>query len=129
MKLTNKSALIVLINIFFISCSAANIAQRGQYIDQKTIPIGTPRKAVLAKFGGPADTIIKDGLKIDIFRVIQGEQTASKATKAAGTIILGILTLGLSEIVTHPITKEKEYISFEVYYDLDDRVQIVNFLK
>jgi len=124
-----QSIVFILITAFLVGCSASNIAQRGEYIDQQSIKVGTPRKSVLARFGAPADTIVEDGTKVDVYRVVQGEKSGSKVAKATGTVILGVLTLGLSEIVADPVTKDKEYVSFEVFYDSDDRVQGVRFLE
>ena len=125
----NRLGIVILMLILIFGCSASNIVQRGEYIDRKSIPIGTPRQSVLAQFGAPADTIIKDDTKIDIFRIVQGEKSGSKTAKATGAVILGVFTLGLSEIVAAPITKDKDYVSFEVYYDSDDRVRSVRFLE
>jgi len=78
MRSINQSIVFLLITVFLVGCSASNIAQRGEYIDQQSIKIGTPRSSVLARFGAPADTIIKDGVKVDVYRVVQGERSGSK---------------------------------------------------
>jgi len=40
-----------------------------------------------------------------------------------------ILTLGLSEALTHPVTAGKEYVVFEVFYDRNDRVERAHFIS
>jgi PBP1b-binding outer membrane lipoprotein LpoB len=129
MRKISRLTAIILLNVFLASCGALTVAQRGEYIDQKSVPIGTPRKILLVKFGEPIDTETRDGLKTDIFRVLQGETTGSKVAKSVGIIFSDIITLCLAEIVADPVTKQKEYVSFEVTYDADDRVQVVKFFK
>lgn len=120
---------IIMISIYLAGCSAFTIAQRGEYIDQTIIPIDVPRKILLVKFGEPVETRMENGLKVDVFRVVQGEKTGSKVAKSIGFIFLDIITVFLAEIVADPITKQKEYIVFEVFYNAEDRVERVSFFK
>ena len=119
----------ILVACLAFSCSAGNIARRGEYIDRDAIQPGASRASVLARFGAPLDTATRDGLTTDVFRVQQGEATSSKILKATGTTLLGIVTWGLSEIVADPITQETEHIVFKIEYDAQNRVTTVEFLK
>lgn len=131
MKKGRKLIIVFLLSAFILSCSASNIARRGEYIDPKSIAVGTPRNSILVRFGPPVDMTVENGAKIDVYRIIQGEKTASKIIKGTGTILLGVATLGLSEIIADPVTegKPKKYVGFEIHYDANDRVQTVNFLE
>lgn len=110
-------------------CGVSNIVNRGEYIDHKSILVGAPRKDLLSRFGAPIDTK-KDttGIIVDIFRIPQGETTTGKVLKGGGLLVLDLFTLGLAEAVATPVTDGKNYISFEVKYDKDDRVQECKFL-
>lgn len=111
-------------------CSTANIAKRGEYIDNHSIQAGTPRLDILARFGQPLETKTDEkGRRFDLFRVEQGETTTGKVLKGAGTTITAIYTLGLSEIVADPVTKDQPKVIFETYYDSADRVEEVKYLQ
>jgi hypothetical protein len=120
-----------LILIFlFCGCGLSNVVNRGEYIDQTSIQPGTPRKECLARFGSPIDNKSdKDGCKMDVFRVPQGEKTSGKAIKGTGMLVADVLTLGLTEIIFTPVTDGKQYVTFEIFYDKDERVKEVKFIQ
>ena len=122
--------IIIVLMFFLFSCSSVNIVSRGEYINHKSIIKGTPRVDLLARFGRPVDTKEnEEGKKIDLFRVEQGETTSGKIAKGTGTAALAIGTLGLSEIIADPVTREKPMVIFEILYDKDDRVEDVKFIQ
>jgi hypothetical protein len=107
------------------SCSIANVANRGEYVDEKTVVIGTTtRQDLLTRFGAPADTTrdASGHVTKDLFRVPQGEPGGKKAAKGFGLFVADFFTLGLAEIVSTPVTGSKDYIMFEVKYDQYERV-------
>jgi len=111
-------------------CGLSNVVNRGEYVDQKSVQTGTPRKECLARFGSPIDSRVDEsGCKCDIFRVPQGDTTGGKAAKGAGIFVADVLTLGLTEIIFSPVTDGKQYVTFEVLYDKDDKVRQVNFIQ
>ena len=112
MRKISRLTAIILINIFLASCGALTVAQRGEYIDQKSMPIGTPRKILLVKFGEPIDTETKDGLKTDIFRVVQGETTGSKVAKSVGIIFFGYYYIVFGGNSCRPSYKTKGICDF-----------------
>jgi hypothetical protein len=129
MRRIHQLGAIVLAYILIASCSALNVAQRGSYIDQRSIPVDVPRKILLAQYGEPIETRMENGAKVDVFLVVQGEKTGSKVAKSTGLIFLDIITLCLAEVVADPVTKQKEHVVFEVFYNGEDRVERVNFFK
>ena len=129
MRRIHQIGVIVLAYIMLASCSALNVAQRGSYIDQKSIPVDVPRTILLAQYGEPIETRTENGSRVDVFLVVQGEGTGSKVAKSTGLIFLDIITLCLAEVVADPVTKQREYIVFEVFYTADDRVERVNFFQ
>jgi len=120
---------LVLMVSFLLGCGVSNIVNRGEYIDHRSINVGAPRTDLLTRFGAPIDSR-KDqsGTTIDVFRVPQGETTTGKVLKGGGLLVLDVFTLGLSEAVATPVTDAKNYISFEVKYDKNDRVREIKFL-
>ena len=125
-----KYTLLIVSALLLASCSTSNIANRGEYIDQKCILKGTPRIDLLARFGSPIETKVNDdGKKIDMFRIEQGENTSGKVLKGTGTLLLAVATWGISEIVAHPVTKKTPMVIFEVLYDENERADTVNFIQ
>jgi hypothetical protein len=111
---------LVVIIIFLAGCGVSNIVNRGEYITEKSVSVGTPRTVLLSRFGAPISTK-KDGEEIisDIFRVPQGETTTGKVLKGGGLLALDVITFGLAEAVATGVTRGNNYITFEVQYDKD----------
>ena len=121
-----KNLVVLIICVVLLAgCGFSNIVNRGEYIDDKSVVVGTPRQDLLARFGAPIDT--KKGssgiVTQDTFRVAQGESTGGKVAKGGGLLILDIFTLGLAELVATPVTEGKDYVIFDVKYDNDERVR------
>ena len=116
-----KRVMLAVVYLLVVSgCSIANVANRGEYVDEKTVGIGTTtRQELLTRFGAPADTTrdASGHVTKDIFRVPQGDSGGSKAAKGFGLFVVDFFTLGLAEIVATPVTSSKDYILFEVKYD------------
>ena len=120
-----KRVMLAVVYLLVLSgCSIANVANRGEYVDEKTVAIGTPRQDLLTRFGAPADTTrdASGHVRKDDFRVPQGETGGKKAAKGFGLFVVDFFTLGLAEIVSTPVTGSKDYILFEVKYDGHERV-------
>ena len=49
--------------------------------------------------------------------------------KGGGIWVLDVLTLGLSEAVATPVTQQKEYVTFVVKYDAQDKVSEWRFIS
>ena len=125
-----RHLLLILCLLLLHGCGVGNIVGRGEYIDQASIPPGTPRKELVTRFGAPilVETN-KAGQKEDTFRVPQGETTAGKVLKGGGILVLDVLTLGLTEAVATPVTQQKDYVTFVVTYDPQDKVTSCRFLS
>ena len=121
-----KNLVVLVVGVVLLAgCGFSHIVNRGEYIDDKSVVVGTPRQDLLARFGAPIDTK-KDSSGIvtqDTFRVAQGESTGGKIAKGGGLLLLDIATLGLAETVATPVTEGKEYVIFDIKYDNDERVR------
>lgn len=117
-----RGLLLFCIIAFLAGCGFSTIVNRGEYVDEKAIKAGTPRYELLARFGSPLDTKKIDYKVVsDVFRVEQGETILGKVLKGSALFVVDICTLGLAEIVATPVTNIKEYITFEVQYDRNER--------
>jgi len=119
-----KKVIILVLIIMCMGCGLSNVVNRGEYIEQNSVQQDTPRKDLLARFGGPIDSRTNEnGEKVEVFRCKQGEKTAGKAIKGAGILVLDVLTLGLTEAIFTPVTDGQQYVTFEVKYNNQDKVK------
>ena len=127
-----KRVMLAVVYLLVLSgCSIANVANRGEYVDEKTVAINTTRQDLLTRFGAPADTTrdASGHVTKDIFRVSQGDTGGSKAAKGFGLFVVDFFTLGLAEVVSTPVTSSKDYILFEVKYDEYEKVTDYKILQ
>ena len=73
MKKSGVSLIVVAITIVFLSgCSVFMAAKQPDKKNLDLLKAGTPRNLVLAEFGQPVSTEVKEGKKCDIFSFTQG---------------------------------------------------------
>jgi len=120
---------LILVLLITIGCSTSNIVNRGEFITKTSVTKGLPRIDILARFGSPVETSVRNGKKVDLFRIEQGESTSGKWIKGGGTLLLAIYTLGISEIIANPVTKKTEMIIFEITYDKDNKAETIKFIE
>jgi len=92
---------------------------------------GTSRSMLLAEFGAPTVSELRDGKKFEIYKFIQGYSTGVKAGRALFHGAADVVTLGLWEIVGTPTESafSGNELAYEVSYDENDRVDQVIVLK
>jgi hypothetical protein len=93
--------------------------------------VGTPRNALLAEFGAPAVTEVRNGRQHEVFRFIQGYSTATRTGRALLHGVADVATLGLWEVVGTPTEAvfSGDEMAYDVTYDKDDVVDQVMVLK
>lgn len=127
-----KSLLLLVIVCFLVpGCSVFMAAKQPDLKNEDLFRVGTPRSALLAEFGNPISSEVKDGRKSEIYKFIQGYSTGAKAGRAVFHGVADVLTLGIWEVVGTPTEgvfsgDEKVY---EVIYDDSDRIMQVTALK
>lgn len=86
---------------------------------------------LLAEFGMPTVSEMRDNKKFEIYKFVQGYSTGAKAGRAVFHGAADVLTLGLWEIVGTPVegTFSGDEMAYEVSYDNDNRVDQVIALK
>ena len=112
-------------------CSVFMAARQPSKKDVDLFKVGTPRSALLAEFGAPTVSEVRDGKKFEIYRFVNGYSTGSKAGRADLHGTCDVFTLGLWEIVGTPteMVFHGDEMAYEVRYDDKDIVDQVNLLK
>ena len=106
-------------------CAVHSAANQPSEKDTSLLSIGTPRAKILAEFGAPINTEIRDGKKTDIFSFIQGYSTLNKSGRAFFHGAADVMTAGLWELVAGSVegAYNGEKLSFQVTYDEKDLVK------
>ena len=130
MKGILKSIFVAICLILFASASGCAVNRAANQPDEKDISLlsaGTPRAKILAEFGSPINTEIKDGKKTDVYSIIQGYSSGTKASRVFLHGAADVMTLGLWELVGGSVegSYNGEKVSFQVIYDEKDLVKKV----
>ena len=93
--------------------------------------VGTPRNALLAEFGAPAVTEVRNGRQHEVFRFVQGYSTAARTGRALLHGVADVATFFLWEVVGTPgeAIFSGDEMAYDVTYDKDDVVDQVTVLK
>jgi hypothetical protein len=108
-------------------CAVNRAANQPDEKDTSLLSAGTPRAKILAEFGAPINTEIKDGKKTDVYSFTQGYSSGAKAGRVFLHGAADIMTLGLWELVGGSVegAYNGEKVSFQVTYDENDFVKKV----
>ncbi|MCE7913277.1 MAG: hypothetical protein DYH15_01090 [Nitrosomonas sp. PRO4] len=126
-----KKLQFIFLIILMSGCSVFMAAKQPDAKNVELFKIGTPRSMLLAEFGLPMVSEIRNGKKIEIFKFVQGYSSGAKAGRAVFHGVADVLTLGLWEVVGTPtegVFNGNELV-FEVSYDENDRIDQVIALK
>jgi len=85
---------------------------------------GTPRGFLIAEFGQPVSSEVRNGQKYEIFRFTQGYSGGAKAGRAFAEGVADVMTLGAAEVITTPVESiaNGNEVAYEVSYDSNDYV-------
>lgn len=123
----------MLLAIFGINsgCSVHKAANQPDKKDVNLLAVGTPRDNLIAEFGSPINSEIKDGRKVEIFKFVQGYSGGAKAGRAFFHGAADVVTLGLWEIVGTPVegAYSGDEMAFKVTFDENDKVLEVSPLN
>lgn len=131
----NSLASCFLAAAFFVlplsGCSVYMAANQPSQKDLSLLSKGQPRAKLLAEFGTPIHTEMKDGQRKDIFTFTQGYNGGVKVGRAVLHGVADVATLGLWEAVGTPAEgyMNGTQLSAEVTYDAQDVVALVVPLK
>jgi hypothetical protein len=109
----------------FVSACSVGMAMSGKEnpnIDVLTI--GQSRSVVALHLGQPAQTLIEESGRVDVYQLERGN--APSVGRATGHAVMDLLTLGAWEIIGTPIEGfAGEKFTITVYYDENDKVSDV----
>jgi hypothetical protein len=93
--------------------------------------VGTPKEKLIANFGAPTSTIVRNGTTYDVYTFTNGSHGGTKVGKCLLYGLCDLATLGITEVIFTPAecalrSRDKAY---EVSYDADGRVASVTCLK
>ena len=86
--------------------------------------VGTPRSFLIAEFGQPVSSEVKNGQKYEIFRFTQGYSGGAKAGRAFAEGVADLMTLGVAEVITTPVESiaDGNLTAYGVIYNNNDLV-------
>lgn len=113
------------------ACSVYMAATQPGQKDLSLLRKGQPRAKLIAEYGSPQHSEMRNGQRVDIFSFVQGYHGAEKAGRAVLHGAADVVTLGLWEAVGTPVEGHFNGtpISAEVTYDAFDTVLTVRPLK
>ena len=128
---TVSAALLALSALGAAGCSPVMAAHQPSRKDVDTLSPGMPRNTVLAEFGQPVATEVKNGKRVEVFSFVQGYRKGVKVARTIGHATADVMTLGLWEVAGTPTeaTLNGHRIAYEVTYDASDRIEQVVQLK
>ena len=125
-----KLGLIAFLSFILSGCSVYMAAHQPSEKNVDLFKIGTPKSFLVAEFGQPTSTEIRDGKKYDIYRFTQGYSGGAKAGRAFAEGVADVFTLGIAEVITTPVETiaDGNLVAYEVSYDKNDLVDQVILL-
>ena len=105
-------------------CSVLMAATQPEKKDLKLFNPGTARGLVLAEFGSPIASELRNGLRVEVYSFTQGYDKLNKGIRVAGHATADFFTVGLWEIAGTPTEMifSGERMVYQVQFDRDDRV-------
>jgi hypothetical protein len=119
--------LIALSLVLASGCSVYTAVHQPEKKDTTLLVPGTPRSVLLAEFGQPTSSEMKDGKRVDIFTFFEGSSDTAKTGRTAFYVVADAFTAGLFEVVGWPLetSMKGDKLTFEVTYDSGDKVEKV----
>ncbi|QWD77709.1 hypothetical protein [Polynucleobacter sp. MWH-Svant-W18] len=92
--------------------------------------VGTSRDALIAEFGVPVTSGVRNGKKYEIYRFKQGYSQGAKTARALVEGTADVFTLGVTEVISTPVEaiNDGDLQVYEVTYDSNDCVDQVTIL-
>lgn len=123
----------LILTIFMLSgCSVFMAAKQPDKKNMEVMRVGSPRALILAEFGLPIASEIRDGNKYEIYKFIDGYSTGAKAGRAVFHGLADVATLGLWEVVgtTTEGTFDGDEMVYQIQYDDKDiAVEVIPIKK
>lgn len=119
-----KISLIALLVWLLSGCSVYMASHQPTEKNVGLFVVGTPRSFLIAEFGQPVSSEVKNGQKYEIFRFTQGYSSGAKAGRAFAEGVADVMTLGVAEVITTPVESiaDGNLMAYGVVYDSNDLV-------
>jgi hypothetical protein len=132
-----RTKMMCVVSLFALSmipnfgCSVFMAAKQPSEKNVDLFKVGTPRSRLLAEFGSPTMSEVRNEKKSEIFKFVQGYSSGVKAGRAFFHGAADVVTLGLWEVVGTPTEAvfSGDEMAYEVTYDDKDRIDQVAALK
>ncbi|QWE20158.1 hypothetical protein [Polynucleobacter sp. AP-Kolm-20A-A1] len=112
------------------ACSVYMAAHQPSQKNEALFKVGTSRDTLIAEFGVPVTSGMKNGKKYEIYRFTQGYSQGNKAARALVEGTADVFTLGVTEVISTPVEaiNNGDLRVYEVTYDSNDCVDQVTIL-
>jgi len=112
-------------------CSVFMAAKQPSEKNVDLFKVGTSRSMLLAEFGSPTVSEVRNEKKSEMFKFVQGYSSGVKAGRAFFHGAADVVTGGLWEVVGTPTEAvfNGNEMAYEVTYDDKDRIDQVTVLK
>ena len=112
-------------------CAVFMAARQPVKKDLSLFKVGTPRSSLIAEFGSPVVSDMRDGKKYEIFKFTQGYSGPAKVGRAFLHGGADVVTLGAWEVVGTPteMVFDGTEMAYEVSYDENNCVDGITLLK
>jgi outer membrane protein assembly factor BamE (lipoprotein component of BamABCDE complex) len=125
-----KLSLVIFFMLLLGGCSVYMAAHQPSEKNVGLFKVGTSRDALIAEFGVPVTSGVRDGKKYEIFRFKQGYSQGAKTARALVEGTADVFTLGVTEVISTPVEaiNDGDLNVYEVTYDSNDCVDQVMVL-
>jgi hypothetical protein len=126
--LVSLFALLIIPNF---GCSVFMAANQPGEKNVDLFKVGTSRSMLLAEFGSPTVSEVRNEKKSEIFKFVQGYSSEVKTSRAFFHGAADVVTGGLWEVVGTPTEAvfNGDEMAYEVTYDDNDKIDQVTSLK
>ena len=125
-----KLAAIAALFLLLGGCSVYMAAHQPSEKNIALFKVGTSRDALIAEFGVPVTSGVRNGKKYEIYRFKQGYSQGAKTARALVEGTADVFTLGVTEVISTPVEaiNDGDLQVYEVTYDSNDCVDQVILL-
>lgn len=111
-------------------CSVVMASKQPSKKNTTMLNAGIPRSLVVAEFGAPVISEMKEGKRYEIYTFVQGYSTASKVGRAFWHGAADVATVGLWEIIGTPTETvfNGKKMSYEIFFDQNDNIESYKLL-
>lgn len=111
-------------------CSVVMASKQPSKKNTTMLNTGIPRSLVVAEFGAPVISEMKEGKRYEIYTFVQGYSTASKVSRAFWHGAADVATVGLWEIIGTPTETvfNGKKMSYEIFFDQNDNIESYKLL-